>query len=271
MIDQNVVSCPSPLTSLICSLQMSWKPLKLSLPSRTARSTSPQKPSTLTPLRTTHDVRTAYLRRQDTVVTPTGVFTFERGRQMPHSILPTGSSRQTSSDIPDPPSSRHHSSSLPPLPASEPGWSSAFSDPHALPDDTTVLKVSKGKKQWVKWSTEVIPSLLQPYLRLLRVTDSLRNLHHNEELECTCGHTQLRKLTVTCLFFDGELLLIPCFHFLIQIVSTEGAIHLDLPMLYCSPSTSCPWLFCLFACCTESCSRYQAPGVCPFAILASCT
>ncbi|KZP19915.1 hypothetical protein FIBSPDRAFT_680163, partial [Athelia psychrophila] len=61
----------------------------------------------------------------------------------------------------------------------------------------------KGKKQWVKWSTEVIPSLLQPYLRLLRVTDSLRNLHHNEELECTCGHTQLRKLTVTCLFFDA--------------------------------------------------------------------
>lgn len=186
---------------------MSWKPIKLGLPSRAARSVSPKKPSTLQPLRTTYDVRNAYLHRQDTIATPAGLYTFQRGRQLQSQSATASASADpslaTSSAIGHSPISGHHSSSLPGLPASELGWSSSFSDPHELPNDTTIIKLSKAKKQWAKWSTEIIPSLLHPYLRLLRVTDSLRNLRHDEALECTCGNAQLRQLTVTCLYFDG--------------------------------------------------------------------
>lgn len=194
---------------------MSWKPIKIGLPSRVARSASPTKLPTLEPVpRTTHDVRRAYLHRQNTVVTPTGLYTFARGRQ-PHSQISTATSSQTlpralSTHSAHSPSSGQRSSSVPAFTSSDHGWSSSFSDPYQVLPNTTVVKVSKAQKQWAKWSTEIIPSLLQPYLHLLRVTDSLRNLRHDEARECTCGGTQLRELKVICLFFDGMLLSVVC-------------------------------------------------------------
>lgn len=202
---------------------MSWKPIKMGLPRRVARSASPTKPMTLEPVpRTTHDVRRAYLRRQNTVVTPAGLYTFARGRQPQTQDLGAPSlqplPRGLSAASVNPSSSGQRSSSVPAHTSSDHGWSSSFSDPYELPSDTTLLKVSKAKKQWEKWSTEIIPSLLQPYLHLLRVTDALRNLRHNEAGQCTCGGTPVRQLNVVFLFFDGMFFFVACipvltFHF----------------------------------------------------------
>lgn len=54
--------------------QMSWKPIHTGLLLRETRSLSPQKRNNLQPVPTSHKVCAAYLRRQDTVVTPGGVF-----------------------------------------------------------------------------------------------------------------------------------------------------------------------------------------------------
>lgn len=87
----------------------------------------------------------------------------------------------------------------------KPGWSSTFSDVIHVPTSNLTVNVSKAQKQWVKWTTTVIPSLLQPYLWLLRTTQSLHNLAHDQEVPCTCGRLNLRKMTVICLHFDGTL------------------------------------------------------------------
>lgn len=188
---------------------MSWKPLKIGLPPREGRSQSPKKPTTLQPLRTSHEVKKAHQRRQNTVATPAGVFTFERGRPpLAHPPVATTSHRDASATISHltpqlPSSSQPRSSSSPRLPTLEPGWSNSFSDPYAPPTPTTVVKASRSQKQWVKWTTDVIPSLLKPYLSLMHMSDSLRNLFHDQEIACICGRTQRRVLTVTCLYFDG--------------------------------------------------------------------
>lgn len=198
--------------------QMSWKPIKIGLPIRSTRSLSPTKPTQVERLRTTHDVRAAYLRRQDTVATPSGVYTFNRGRTNPQALPPTTQPSATSSQVVDHhihqivtcPSSPKQASVLPDLLTSEPGWSDSFPDPHELPKSPDVVKISKAKKQWIKWTTDIIPSLLQPYLHLLRVTDSLHNLHHDEQLPCTCEKLNLHRMSVTCLYFDCEPLYPTC-------------------------------------------------------------
>lgn len=189
--------------------QMSWRPLKVGLPLRQSRSLSPTKPSALRPLRTSHDVKKAFSRRQNTVATPAGVYTFQdRGRSsIPVSSTSTIQSStnptQTAGQTPSSPSSR--SSGLLNVPSPEHGWSSSFSEPYLPPIPTTILKVSRSKKQWIKWTTDVIPGLVRPYLYLMRVTDSLRHLYHDQEIVCTCGGAQRRQLTVTCLYFDGNV------------------------------------------------------------------
>lgn len=248
---------------------MSWKPLKINVPIRQTRSLSPKKPTLMEPLRTSHQVRAAYLRRADTVATPTGVFAIQRGRAsqtattsspLQHGTRSHHVSRSSSTVQP--------SSPLPELSIVEPGWSSSFSDPHEVPSSSTVLKTSKAKKQWLKWTLNIIPSLLQPYLSLLRTTDSLRNLHHDTEVVCTCGGLNIRRLTVTCLYFDCKLSyylhIEPCIHILC--CSVEGGNYCNMPMLNSTACSSCPWFFSLHTCCTQSRGGPQVARICTPAV-----
>lgn len=72
--------------------------------------------------------------------------------------------------------------------------------------DYAKVRHSKMERRWQKWSQEVIPMLLKPYVSLLRKTDSLRNL---ADLQSTavlgCSGCPLgRTLEVSCVFFQSK-------------------------------------------------------------------
>ena len=60
----------------------------------------------------------------------------------------------------------------------------------------------KKQRQWSKWADVIIPSLVVPYLRLLRETDSLR-LPCPVISSCQCGES-VRELSIACVFFQSE-------------------------------------------------------------------
>lgn len=63
----------------------------------------------------------------------------------------------------------------------------------------------KREKQYSKWVNVVIPSLLAPYMRLLRETDSLSSpIRDPVAVDCTCGRAVTRRLKVVCVCFDRE-------------------------------------------------------------------
>jgi hypothetical protein len=68
-------------------------------------------------------------------------------------------------------------------------------------------RTRKRQKQWAQWSDEVIPSLIQPYLRYLRKSNSLRKPIPPQLTACTQG-CQSRSLEVTCVLFDGKIILL---------------------------------------------------------------
>jgi hypothetical protein len=60
----------------------------------------------------------------------------------------------------------------------------------------------KWKKQWLRWSQEVIPSLLNPYFRYLRLSQSLKI--RPEVVQSSCDNMcNYRHLTVTLVTFEG--------------------------------------------------------------------
>ena len=65
----------------------------------------------------------------------------------------------------------------------------------------------KKERQWAKWTNETIPSLLQPYLRILRESDNLRTLNRHSDVTlpaCSCDRRV--SINVTCVFFERKLL-----------------------------------------------------------------
>lgn len=65
----------------------------------------------------------------------------------------------------------------------------------------------KKERQWEKWSNETIPSLLHPYLRILRESDNLRcldRLSDNTLPDCLCQRQM--SISVTCVFFERQFL-----------------------------------------------------------------
>jgi hypothetical protein len=60
----------------------------------------------------------------------------------------------------------------------------------------------KRKKQWHRWSQEVIPSLLNPYFRYLRLSQSLKTRPEIVETFCSSACNS-RHLTVTLVTFEG--------------------------------------------------------------------
>lgn len=60
----------------------------------------------------------------------------------------------------------------------------------------------KRKNQWHRWSQEVIPSLLNPYFRYLRLSRSLKTWPEIVQTFCDSACTS-RHLTVTLVTFEG--------------------------------------------------------------------
>lgn len=59
----------------------------------------------------------------------------------------------------------------------------------------------KRQRQWRQWQFHTIPSLVQPYLDILKKTRSLRDKHPPcEPLRCTCMRS--RPITVLCVYFE---------------------------------------------------------------------
>lgn len=66
----------------------------------------------------------------------------------------------------------------------------------------TVQIPGKKQKQFQRWETEVLPSLMEPYVKLLHETDSLRDMVQvRSRRQCT-GCESGRQLNVACIFFE---------------------------------------------------------------------
>ena len=82
------------------------------------------------------------------------------------------------------------------------------------PDEVDIdreARDEKKRRQWRKWSEDIIPALLRPYLQLLRETSGLRVMDSVRRKGCR-GCDGVRQLTVSCIFFESRFLIsIVCF------------------------------------------------------------
>jgi len=84
----------------------------------------------------------------------------------------------------------------------------AMSEPEishpVLETDANLKRTSKKQRQWRKWSEDIIPALLKPYMSLMQETESLRNIGlvrgRKGCSECMDG----RLLDVSCIYFNSE-------------------------------------------------------------------
>lgn len=78
---------------------------------------------------------------------------------------------------------------------------------HAI-DGEPNSNARKRQRQWWRWQDEVIPSLLGPFLAVLRQTQSLRDPPKPPESRlCLCGNG--RSLKVICVYFDRTVVSFP--------------------------------------------------------------
>lgn len=61
----------------------------------------------------------------------------------------------------------------------------------------------KKERQWRRWSEQVIPTLVKPYLSLLRETNSLRDLEKVRSTRGCQGCSDGQMLEVSCVFFNS--------------------------------------------------------------------
>jgi hypothetical protein len=65
----------------------------------------------------------------------------------------------------------------------------------------------KRQQQWRKWSEDVIPALLHPYMALLRETQGLQNIDSKRQPSDSCaGCSGGRLLAVTCVYFQSRMI-----------------------------------------------------------------
>lgn len=68
-------------------------------------------------------------------------------------------------------------------------------------------QADKKERQWRKWSEDVIPALLKPYLSLLEQTSGLRDMDKVRGIGDACrGCDKGRLLDVSCIFFQSTSL-----------------------------------------------------------------
>jgi hypothetical protein len=82
----------------------------------------------------------------------------------------------------------------------EPIFDDVFTVP-PLDSDTNGRR--RKENQWNRWTTDVIPSLLRPYLQLLRETENLRDKPDDHLDICTCGSPG-RPASIITVYFDRE-------------------------------------------------------------------
>ncbi|RDB15385.1 hypothetical protein Hypma_004634, partial [Hypsizygus marmoreus] len=108
-------------------------------------------------------------------------------------------------------------------------------------DDTVSTPYSRKKdRQWQKWAIDIIPTLLKPYLSLLRETDSLRDgIPGTSEINCNC-RSSVRRINVACVYFERIKVVKVCScSAALQLLSrglfpcapTEPSLAVDLNML----------------------------------------
>jgi hypothetical protein len=61
----------------------------------------------------------------------------------------------------------------------------------------------KKQKQWLRWTNEVIPSLVQPHLHLLRISESLRSIPQYVNTLFGCN-SDVRHLKIVCVYLDSK-------------------------------------------------------------------
>ena len=72
------------------------------------------------------------------------------------------------------------------------------------PESRRAQEHAKKERQIARWVQEVIPALLQPYLRLLRTSCSLRTIARDVSTVCSCRGEKGWTLKITCVYFDCE-------------------------------------------------------------------
>ncbi len=65
----------------------------------------------------------------------------------------------------------------------------------------------KQQRQWRKWSEDIIPALLQPYMALLRETEGLRHINSKRQADGCAGCSSGHLLDVTCVYFESRLII----------------------------------------------------------------
>lgn len=73
-----------------------------------------------------------------------------------------------------------------------------------LPPHDSPYPGSHGQKkirQWARWQDEVIPQLVEPFMRLLAQSQSLSQVDTPSFTACTCRSSKMRKVNLTILSF----------------------------------------------------------------------
>lgn len=183
-----------------------WK--KLNLPSNSSPSlpASRDAPPVFSRVRTSQDVKRAYNKRQTVRSTASGVYVLSQGRHaMSESALADQQSRPSSPDRSEScsrtPEMTQPSSPVLRAESSTSGWTSDYP---SVPDPDVVHARYRSTRanQWLKWTTVVLPDLMDPYYTLLHTTDNLANVDRAHTCPCTCRRAQLRTLQVVCVHFD---------------------------------------------------------------------
>lgn len=224
-----------------------WKPLKLA-PSRSVTDLSSPAPSAqYERVRTSREVRQAYNARENARATSSGTYVLSRGRQsisapdLAQSTNTEASTSRASSPISAFEDLYSRSSSPPPFsPTKATGWSSDYPTPHDPTAEHAHYQTTRAS-QWSKWTTVVVPSLVQPYLAICRRTNNLAFIDREYALPCTCNQPRPRILKVTCVYFDR---MSPTHHMFLPILIHRrrcGGICFYLPMHNGSPCSFITW------------------------------
>lgn len=201
-----------------------WKRLNLH-PSRSSHDLSSPSGSGVSPgpsaqykrVPTSREVRKAYNARQNARATVSGTYVLSRGRRSlsePDLSLDAHAESSTSRAVS--PTSAFQDyltasrSSSPPLPSptKATGWSSDYATPQDPTEEHAHYKTTRAN-QWTKWTTVVIPSLVQHYFALCRRTNNLASVDREFAIPCACTQALGRSLKVTCVYFDRMLLTLP--------------------------------------------------------------
>lgn len=80
----------------------------------------------------------------------------------------------------------------------------SLADNAQTPEERRAQERAKKQRQVGRWINETLPSLLRPFLHLLRVSEGLRRVERSGTVVCCCGGDGARSMPVICVYFDRE-------------------------------------------------------------------